>query len=358
MYKFYFLASLTILFLGCKKTNDSETDKIESFDRTQIFENIINENVEPSLKEIESSIKKLNTDIILFTNSPENKRLNDIQDRWKSIKYEWEMYNLYGIGKVKESFLHSKIDRWPTHYKEIEETISSEKISNVNTIAYNQIGLPAIEYLIFMNGDNHIILDSFSTGTFAENRKVYLQKTGESLEETFTEINMIWQNYKNTFITSTQDGYAGSLSELVNAQVSLLEKMIQTKIALPSGIATENTDIELAEAYKSEYSLECIEANLKSIKSSLTAGDEKYSILKYASFLNENNELEIKILSQILECETVINSFDHSLEQSFTTDKSKVTKLYDELKELLILVKVDLANRLGVTITFTDNDGD
>jgi predicted lipoprotein len=35
-----------------------------------------------------------------------------------------------------------------------------------------------------------------------------------------------------------------------------------------------------------------------------------------------------------------------------------VETLYIELKRLTVLMKVDMASLLGITITFTDNDGD
>jgi predicted lipoprotein len=40
------------------------------------------------------------------------------------------------------------------------------------------------------------------------------------------------------------------------------------------------------------------------------------------------------------------------------TETAQIEGAYDAIKSLLVLIKVDMANKLGITITFSDADGD
>ncbi|MEZ4590081.1 MAG: hypothetical protein R3D55_02920 [Chloroflexota bacterium] len=68
-------------------------------------------------------------------------------------------------------------------------------------------------------------------------------------------------------------------------------------------------------------------------------------------------------LSQVIDAQfvTTLAAFDEiegSLHTAVTTNPNQVNAAYDEVRTLLVLIKADMANHLGVTLTFNDNDGD
>lgn len=55
---------------------------------------------------------------------------------------------------------------------------------------------------------------------------------------------------------------------------------------------------------------------------------------------------------------TQINSFSNPLNVSIDQDFDKVNDLFLKMKQLIVLIKVDMMSQLGLIITYTDNDGD
>ncbi len=358
--KIIFSLLITAVMLSCKKDEEAEEEFVDNYNRTELFTNLSTENITSALTELQSSADDLEQDIADFISDPTLSNLVSLQNSWKSVKVAWETYSLFNFGDPQDSFLHSRIDSWPTNTTGIESQVqSTSEVTHelVRVLGSNRIGLPALEFLLFLEGDSQAALDSFNVSANQTNRLAYLEGTGIELSDNVDDLVGEWGSYISTFNSSSQSGYIGSLSELVNAQVALLEEMIQSKIGKPSGISTGAVNVELAEAYRSETSLACLTANLTSLESSFNSSSGN-SLYGYLNFLQEGNSLSTNIANQFEMCHNKMEEIDPSLEDAVSNDTAGVQELYDELKELLVLMKVDASNRLGVTITFNDNDGD
>ena len=81
----------------------------------------------------------------------------------------------------------------------------------------------------------------------------------------------------------------------------------------------------------------------------------------YLDFLGatyEGQPLSAAITEQTESALAALAAIEQSLSVAVVEDPDAVRTLYDEVKALLVLVKSDMANHLGITITFSDNDGD
>ena len=357
----YILLLMPLMFLSCKKTNEEpESEFVDTYDRKEIFTNISSQVISSSLIEIESTTQSLLNSISAFELTQNSTTLIALQDAWKDVKISWETYSLFTLGDPQDSYLHSRIDLWPTNNTGIESQVQGAGLVDhalVKVLGANKMGLPALEYLIFMEGDNQAIIDSFTISSSVDNRMGYLNALGVELNNNISELVEEWESYTPVFNSSNQNGYKGSLSEIVNSQVALLEEIIQTKIGAPSGISTGTVNVEFTENFRSEISLDCIKANLKTLEASFNSKSGN-SLYGYLDFLQGQKKLSLSISSQLEVCLNQLEELRPTLEVSVVSKPIEVQKFYDELKELLVLIKVDASNRLGVTITFNDNDGD
>ena len=71
-----------------------------------------------------------------------------------------------------------------------------------------------------------------------------------------------------------------------------------------------------------------------------------------------SEDFAIKISDQFTECQKQLDAIEGTLEDEIITNPEAVVALKDSFRDLLVLIKVDMANVLGSTITFNDNDGD
>jgi predicted lipoprotein len=82
----------------------------------------------------------------------------------------------------------------------------------------------------------------------------------------------------------------------------------------------------------------------------------------YLDFLGAEGEGGLP-LSQVIDDQfvTTLAAFDAiegTLHTTVTDQPDQVNAAYEEVRTLLVLLKADMANQLGVTLTFNDNDGD
>ena len=68
--------------------------------------------------------------------------------------------------------------------------------------------------------------------------------------------------------------------------------------------------------------------------------------------------LSTAINNQFIEIDNKISLLNDPLSDELLINRTAVQNLYDELQQLVILLKVDLTSALGIQITYADNDGD
>jgi hypothetical protein len=68
--------------------------------------------------------------------------------------------------------------------------------------------------------------------------------------------------------------------------------------------------------------------------------------------------LSEKINQQFTDCLLQANALSGPVHELVVSDPDALNDLYLSLKQLLVLLKTDMSSRLGLLITFSDNDGD
>ena len=53
-----------------------------------------------------------------------------------------------------------------------------------------------------------------------------------------------------------------------------------------------------------------------------------------------------------------IDDVNQPMDVALNETPDKITTIYDEARDLVLLMKIDMMTHLGLTITFTDSDGD
>ena len=74
--------------------------------------------------------------------------------------------------------------------------------------------------------------------------------------------------------------------------------------------------------------------------------------------LIEKNDLNASIIAAFAACQTKIDVITTPLVLELETTPENVTNLQDAFRDLLVLIKIDLSNAIGATVTLSDNDGD
>ncbi len=365
LYTILILTSLFIisLFISCDKDSDDTSNT--PFDIKEQLTNIYVNGIFPLAENFEKETVLLSNLINQFSEETTEGNLKSVQQQWKEVQLIWKQLELYDIGDIANSFIAFEINRWPTDVLRIEENIVGSQILNeeyIASIGSSSKGIAAIEYLIFSLDGNTSVLNKFTTDQNATRRKEYVNALSENLKAKSLELKNLWEKNEEKFVNAIGNGINGSQNQVVNAMVTLMEEIIKSKLGSPLGDANGGTiESKRLEAYTSGFSKNIIDQHLKALKQCFTGDfDNGSSQLGFDDFLiyREHKTLSDKILVQISVCQDRLTAISGLLRDEISINQEPVVALKDSFRDLLVLVKVDMSNLLGFTITFNDSDGD
>jgi hypothetical protein len=375
------------LFVGCSRGSEqspttavdlpatdtpipSPTD--DGFDRRAMLENITNQVIVPAHEAFVVTLVELETAVEAFTADPNAESLDAVQEAWLAANLSRMALLPFRIGLVDDSLLHSRLDKRPPRTIFVDETIiaGTEPITNdyLASIGSTSVGLGVMEYLIFepTAGDD-IVLTAFTNAENADRRRELLLALAQNLHQRGAELSLVWSaegdNYAQSFIDADMDGgeLQGSMNMLVNQMIADCEEIISSRLGKPAGKRTNGTiRPDLAEAIYSEASLLRIIATVEALQITFNGGEglgfDDY--LDYLDAAYEGEPLSMAINARFETSLAALNGIDGTLESAVQTNLPQVDAAIEELRALLVLLKVDMPNHLGVTLTFNDNDGD
>ena len=211
-------------------------------------------------------------------------------------------------------------------------------------------GLAGSEYLLFMENSFAKLIDSLK-------HMSYLLLIGEDLALNAAKLTQLWDKenggYRLSF-SATDDVDMGSTITMLMSKISeitnkiYLEKLDKAFFK----VKYEKGSVLGFESWRSKSSKDLIKANLASIQSMFDYG--LYDYLKYL----DADELADKISTQFIKIDKSLNTIPRSFEQDSKQYLDKYPIIVNEVRQLLILLKAETANKLGVTISYAGNDGD
>jgi predicted lipoprotein len=333
-------------------------------ERKAVLTNIFDNALVPAYEQFALEAVTFHNSILNFNSDSNLENLEKVQAQWLQTKLAWEQAEIYDIGSLNDNFAHNRIDKYPAKYSFLEANLNQETAIDeafVNNSGSTAKGLPAIEYLVFRFENKDSILYQFTNHASAYQYKNYLTALAKNLISQSEVLQVAIEKERDLFINNTGEGLNTALNDWVNAQISLLEEVISSKINKPLGLNSGGEiDLDKLESPFAKTSLDAIKANLIGLQISMKADTNQVNIYDLLDDIEVNEPilLSTSIEKSFLKNLEKIDAFDQSLFLQLQNDKEKVMDLAISLKELLVLIKVDMVSWLGITVVFNDNDGD
>lgn len=365
--RYLFLGVIIILLAyGCKKKTEDSPNKpnFDGFDRTALLTNIGNQVIMPAFSDLVTQSDSLVKASNQFSNTPNLSNLNSLQNQWKNTTYTMKQCELFKFGAFQDLSLYNNLDFWPVRSADIENLINTQTNiteSLLETKGATVKGFPVIEYLIFNKTyGNDSVLAKFTTSSTAVVRKTYLTALANHAKSNVLTVKSAWETtYLQSYINANSKAIDASINVTVNQMIALVDFMKSTKIGVPFGKKDGNIDVTKVEAYQSGVSWNYLAKNVATLQKTFNGGNG----LGFDDFLNFLNakynggNLSDAINAQFNKIQAEIPTTT-TLSESILQDPSTVNLVFNDLKQLLILIKVDMISSMGLTVTFTDNDGD
>jgi predicted lipoprotein len=359
------IATVLLFLWSCNSDGISESEYQIQYTRTAQLENIYENEIIVLSNDFVLSTGLLETSIQNFKTATTLENLINVQENWIAALKIWKQLELYNLGAVENSFIHFEINRWATNTSNIDDNIEGNETLDAAFIASkgsSSKGLSALEYLLFSSEENQEVVNSFTSEINFERKLDYLVALSINLKTKSQDLLSIWQDEKTGFISSIENGITGSQNQLTNAMINLIEEIIISKLGNPLGDKTGGIiNIDALEATRSKTSIIIIQEHLNALKKCYTGqlleNDINWGFDNYLSLI-EKNDLNASIIAAFAACQTKIDVITTPLVLELETTPENVTNLQDAFRDLLVLIKIDLSNAIGATVTLSDNDGD
>ena len=360
-----FFTVITITFLISCENDDLSIEQQQQSLRESQLRNTYDNGITPLLDSFIENTISLNEAAVNFSQNKTEAQLENVRAQWLETLLVWKNLELYDVGDIQDSFIHFQINRWPSNTVFIDNFIAGNEVINeafINSNGSSSKGISAIEYLLYSGETTQETLTSFISTDNADRRTNYLFALIENLVIKSQELKEQWEAYAPTFYSTLETGLNGSQNQLINAMITLSEQIVILKLGNALGDQNGgNIDITELENYRSQVSLESIEQNVRTLYSTYTGeyrnDNDSIGFDDFLSLLNANI-IDEAIRTSFEENLTSINNIQGSLVNALETNPQQVIELQSSLNELEVLIKVDMANALGVIVTVNSNDGD
>ena len=358
------LAGMILIAAACSKSPspDKSSSLFGNYDQTTMLNNIGSNVLTAGINNLATGSAAAETAINAFAASPNSTTLTTAQAAWITLTQNWAAVAPFNFGPLQDNLIEANIDTWPANGGKIEAAITAG--SNAATVGADTKGLKGLEYLLFDKSSNTAVLAKY-TGNAAAAREAFLNSVAKDLNTQALSLQNGWKNsYLSSFESAKGNDVSSSVSQLVNAMSFYLDQVKNMKIGNPIGLGVKVNDNkphpELIEYTIAEQSLPAIKANLQAMKAAFDGGTAQGldDLLNYLKAQKNGQNLSTVVDNQFDDAINKLNAINPPYATAVGSQTQQVQAVFASLKTLIAYFKVDVANNLGITITFSDTDGD
>lgn len=364
-----------LLMAACNGKKEADDLKpANSFDRKAMLANFADNIIKPGYAsfKIKFDLMKLRSEG--FLNAPTVSGLQQFRAAWKDAYLEWQKVEMFEVGPAEDVMLRSHFNIYPFNVSKAEANINS---GSYNLDEAGQIatkGFPALDY--FLNGtgtDDATIVVWFSEPNKAAGRIKYVREILSHMSQKLAFVVNSWNGgYRDTFVNNAGTDAASSTAKLVNAYILNYERFIRSgKIGIPAGIMGSSLitpSPEKLEAFyirdlSKELAIAAQQAALDFYRgkyySSLSTGSCFKTYFAALGTKGSDGRLLADILDEKFEkALSKLNGIQPDFYQQIQTDRTKMVAVFEEMQLAVRFLKLDMTSAMGISISYTDNDGD
>ncbi|MFN8282541.1 MAG: imelysin family protein [Chitinophagales bacterium] len=362
-----FIIVLSVLFFGCGKPANTDT-----FGKAEMFTNYADNLILPAYNTYKEKIDTLHEIETDFSAAPDLLKLTKLQAIFLRTYAAWQFCEIYSqTSPANDIMALENTNYYPCRKDSIEAYIArnDNSVSFIKNKLKSDKGLAAIEYLLFSRTlTQQQILERFTTNPNAASYKLYLESLIANIAQIRADMVSSWSTYRQSFIENVGTDASSSFSVMVNSIAQRTDDLKRMQVGTPAGylgnIWGGSNAPTTVQAYYSNNSITFMLLTLQDMKDVLNGKrvTDGKGLLDYIRTLNVSStfggNLADDILNQIDVCITKVNACGSDYAETVVNDKPKADSLFLETKKLLVLMKVDVPSAIGVSITYTDADGD
>lgn len=369
---------LSLILINC--TSDSETNDVieetelnievkqSEFDRLSMLTFWADSIIIPSIDSFYIELNSLNEHVSSFSVNPNPSTLTQLRDQWLTTYKKWQYVEMFDLGVAEEVYFKNRMNIFPANVVRIENNISNLGFNLDDSVNFTSQGFTALDYLLFGIAPNDdAIIAKFSDSSL--NYNSYLAAITSKMIELTLSVKSEWEgSYRDSFIQSTDNTATSSINIMLNNFVFYFEKGYRAnKFGIPAGVFSGGPLPDRIEAYNGEiYSqILALEATtaIENFFNGVAYNDPNttgLSIKNYLDFIETDvsDKLSTRINNQIQTAKNKIKELNTNFKQQIEENNTEMLLTYDAIQTAVVLFKVDMLQKLNISIDYADADGD
>ena len=369
---------LSLILINC--TSDSETNDVieetelnievkqSEFDRLSMLTFWADSIIIPSIDSFYIELNSLNEHVSSFSVNPNPSTLTQLRDQWLTTYKKWQYVEMFDLGVAEEVYFKNRMNIFPANTIRIENNISNLGFNLDDSANFTSQGFTALDYLLFGIAPNDdAIIAKFSDSSL--NYNSYLAAITSKMIELTLSVKSEWEgSYRDSFIQSTDNTATSSINIMLNNFVFYFEKGYRAnKFGIPAGVFSGGPLPDRIEAYNGEiYSqILALEATtaIENFFNGVAYNDPNttgLSIKNYLDFIETDvsDKLSTRINNQIQTAKNKIKELNTNFKQQIEENNTEMLLTYDAIQTAVVLFKVDMLQKLNISIDYADADGD
>jgi predicted lipoprotein len=303
----------------------------------------------------------LSAQIRILVSDPIPGRLEAAQAVWREARSDWSRVQAYTFGPVMELRIPSLVDWWPIDEAKIQRALTRPTISADDvreTFAADQRGFSALEQLLFSDSDSLLARLASSDDAYGQ----YLTALADVITDAIRQASDDWSgDYGEAFSGSGDRAISENLAiaDLVRVPVFLTESVGDMQLGVALGITKAEADPTVIPEGHAGVGVNDLEQNLRGIQDTYLGGSDGLGVSDLIAQLSEETDQRMRdALSHAIDMIAALKSGGQSLNELLETDPDAVAQARDAIKAVQVILNTEIVSLLGVTIGFSDNDGD
>lgn len=358
------VAAVAVLGLAWGLTSCSEDKEGDSaFGDRAVVEHVALQVAIPTHQALAEAAGALADRLSAMCAAGHNAALADAREAWRATRNAWHHTEAFGFGPVDMSRLGSAI-AWPADHEAIAETLAEVEADEavsidaafVANLGSSRKGLGALEMLLF---DPWTDSEAF---TAAEARRcAYAEALALDVDRAATALSMEWvSSYGPAMAAADADPFPRQqavIDALVNRHAEQAEGLLVSSLGGPLGEKTEGVpQPDDVSHWRSAHARAEIAATLEGMRAVYTGVDGGPGLND--GIRRRQPALAADLLAAFDAAITAVRAIEEPLKVAVVEDPEAVRAALEATREVKRLIAADVANVLGVTRTFSDNDGD
>lgn len=295
--------------------------------------------------------------------------LADTRDALAATRDAWRRSEAMWVGPVMDRRSWSLVD-WPIVAGDIEALLADTTVTPLDAeylgtrVGAPLRGLGAVEHLLFTGADGRPADGAdVATALEDERRCGYLVAVAQVIADETAAVRTSWVDGDDQGV-AFQDEVAGttdrmtatdSIDELVNNMLTRLEGSVNRELGAALGLGTGDTEPDTRGIVEGPgaFGVADQRARAEGMRAVLLGPDGTSGLAPLLS-----DDLRDRLAAQFDTVDAALAAVDPPLVNAVAADTAGVQAAHDAYAALRVLVSTEVVSELGVTVSFSDADGD